>query len=125
LYDTGGPLIVLFQSKVSGNNCKKKERNMPAYMVARVNVKDPVQYEEYKKLAPIAINKYGGEYLTRGGAMDTLEGEPETHRVVIVKFPDYETAQKFYDSPEYTRAKAERENAATGQFIILDGYQPA
>ncbi len=97
---------------------------MPAYLIARVNVKDPVQYEEYKKLAPIAINKYGGKYLTRGGAMETVEGPEETLRVVVVEYPDMETARAFYDSPEYQKAKAAREGAAEGQFVILDGYNP-
>jgi len=97
---------------------------MSAYMVARVNVKDPAQYEEYKALAPIAINKYGGEYLTRGGAMETLEGPEETLRVVLVKFKDMDTARAFYNSPEYTKARDAREGAAEGQFVILDGYNP-
>jgi len=97
---------------------------MPAYLIARVNVKDPVQYEEYRRLAPIAINKFGGRYLTRGGAMETVEGPEETLRVVIVEYPDMETAKAFYDSPEYQKAKAAREGAADGQFVILDGYTP-
>ncbi len=58
---------------------------MTAYMLARINVTDPAQYENYKALAPIAINKYGGTYLTRGGAMETLEGNEETLRVVLFK----------------------------------------
>ncbi|WP_169568667.1 DUF1330 domain-containing protein [Sneathiella limimaris] len=97
---------------------------MPAYMVATITVTDPEQYEQYKALAPIAINKYGGEYLTRGGEMETLEGPEQTQRVVLVKFNDMDTARAFYNSPEYQRAKAAREGAATGQFVILDGYNP-
>ncbi len=94
---------------------------MPAYMVARVNVKDPVQYEEYKALAPIAIKKYGGEYLTRGGEMETLEGPEETLRVVLVKYPDMDAARAFYNSPEYKKARDARAEAAEGSFVILEG----
>ncbi|MEP3244847.1 MAG: DUF1330 domain-containing protein [Sneathiella sp.] len=97
---------------------------MPAYMVARVNVKDPAQYENYKALAPIAIKKFGGEYLTRGGEMETLEGDEETLRVVLVKFPSMTAARDFYNSPEYQKAKAARDGAADGQFVLLDGYKP-
>lgn len=97
---------------------------MPAYMLARINVKDPAQYEEYKALAPIAIKKYGGEYLTRGGEMETLEGPEETMRVVILKYPDMATARAFYDSPEYKKARDARAGAAEGQFVILEGYSP-
>jgi len=97
---------------------------MPAYMVARINVKDPVQYERYKALAPIAIKKFGGEYMTRGGEMETLEGPEETLRVVLVKFPGMDEARAFYDSPEYKKARDAREGAAEGQFVILDGFTP-
>ncbi len=97
---------------------------MPAYMVATIDVKDPAQYEEYKALAPIAIKKFGGEYMTRGGEMETLEGPEQKLRVVLVKFPDMDTARAFYDSPEYKKARDAREGAAEGQFVILDGYTP-
>ena len=97
---------------------------MPAYMVATIDVTDPAQYEEYKALAPIAIKKFGGEYLTRGGAMETVEGPEQTKRVVLVKFPDMDTVRAFYNSPEYKKARDAREGAAEGQFVILDGYTP-
>ena len=94
---------------------------MAAYMIARVSVTDPEQYERYKALSPGAISKYGGEFIARGGETETLEGDDETSRVVIVRFPDMEAARTAYHSPEYTAAKAEREGAADAQFIIVDG----
>ncbi|MFC4270916.1 DUF1330 domain-containing protein [Sneathiella chungangensis] len=94
---------------------------MPAYMIARIDVTDPEQYEVYKSLAPIAIKKYGGRYLTRGGAMETLEGPEETRRVVIVEYPDMAAVKAFYDSPEYKKAREARKDAAEGQFVILEG----
>ena len=39
---------------------------MPAFLIAEVEVTDPVAYEEYKKLAPAAIAAYGGRYVVRG-----------------------------------------------------------
>ena len=94
---------------------------MPAYVIARITVKDPEQYEVYKSLAPIAIKKYGGQYLTRGGAMETIEGPEETQRMVILQFPDMASARAFYDSPEYSKARDARKNAADGQFVLLEG----
>ena len=94
---------------------------MPAYMIARINVTDPEKYDVYKSLAPIAIKKYGGRYLTRGGAMETLEGAEETQRMVVLEYPDMATAKAFYDSPEYRKARDARKNAAEGQFVLLEG----
>jgi uncharacterized protein (DUF1330 family) len=94
---------------------------MAAYLIARVEVTNPDAYENYKKLAADAIAKYDGRYLARGGRMETLEGEEESRRLVIVVFPTLEHAKMFYDSPEYQEAKAAREGAANGQFVVVDG----
>jgi len=94
---------------------------MPAYLIARVNVTDAKKYEDYKKLSPAAIAAYGGKFLSRGGKVETVEGETETRRVVIVEFPDMEAARAFYDSPQYRKARAAREGAAEAQFIIVEG----
>ena len=94
---------------------------MAAYLIARVEVTNPEAYESYKKLAAAAIAKYEGRYLARGGNMETLEGDEESRRVVIVVFPTLEQARTFYNSPEYAQAKAAREGAAKGQFVIVDG----
>jgi uncharacterized protein (DUF1330 family) len=94
---------------------------MPAYLIADVEVTDPVRYEEYKKLAPPAIAKYGGRYLARGGAHETMEGTWVPRRLVILEFPDLAKARAFYQSPEYAEARAARKNAASGNFVIVEG----
>ncbi|CAG0970281.1 hypothetical protein BURK1_01191 [Burkholderiales bacterium] len=95
---------------------------MPAYLIARVNVTDWERYREYMKLTPAAIAAYGGKFIVRGGEMETLEGPAETHRVVVIEFPSYERAKAFYASAEYGEAKAKRAGAATGQFLLVDGF---
>lgn len=94
---------------------------MSAYLIARINVTDMEQYKEYMKLSPGAIANHGGKFIARGGGLVTLEGEEETHRVVIVEFPSSEAAQTFYNSDEYQAAIKKREGAAEGQFIVVDG----
>ncbi len=94
---------------------------MPAYLIARVNVTNMDQYKEYMKLTPAAIEKYGGKFRVRGGEKVTLEGPEEKNRVVMLEFADMDTAKAFYDSPEYQEAKAKREGAAEGSFILLEG----
>ena len=94
---------------------------MPAYLLVDCEVTDPVRYENYKKLAPPAIAKYGGRYLARGGAHETMEGTWLPRRLVILEFPDMARARAFYQSPEYAAARAARKNAATGNFVIVEG----
>lgn len=94
---------------------------MPAYVVAEIEVEDPVRYEEYKKLAPTAIAAYGGRYVARGGRTEVLEGAWSPQRLVIVEFPTLARAQEWWDSPEYAPAKALRQSCARAKLIVLDG----
>ena len=95
---------------------------MTGYIIARVNVTDPAKYEDYKALSPGAVAAHGGRFLVRGGAMKTLEGEPEDRRVVVLEFPTMEAAETFYHSAEYAAAKEKRHGAAEFQMILLEGY---
>jgi uncharacterized protein (DUF1330 family) len=94
---------------------------MPAYLIARVEVTDWDRYHEYTKATPEAIARYGGRFIVRGGEIVTLEGEPESRRLVIIEFPSLARAREFYHSPEYTKVKQLRAGAAIGQFLAVDG----
>ena len=94
---------------------------MAAYVLVDCQVTDPVQYERYRALSPGAIERYGGRFLVRGGATTVLEGEWQPHRVVVIEFPDVETAKRFYDSPEYRVARAARANAARMSMFVAEG----
>ena len=98
---------------------------MPAYGIARLTVTDPAKYEEYKKLVPAALAAYGVKSLSRGGAIEILEGTPDDRRVIVVEFADMDTARAFYNTPEYQAAKAKREGAAELDFIVVDGVPPS
>ena len=96
---------------------------MPAYIVLRVEITDPEQYKEYRQRTPPALQKYGAKFIARSSTVETLEGEPENRRVVIIEFETMEQARNFYNSPEYQSAKVFREGAADAQFILIDGVE--
>jgi uncharacterized protein (DUF1330 family) len=94
---------------------------MTAYLIARIEVHDPEGYEAYKARTPAIIAKFGGRFLVRGGALETLEGEESVGRLVLVEFPDMDAARGFYNSAEYQAAIRIREPASKGQFVIVEG----
>ena len=63
---------------------------------------------------------FGGK--ARSASTETLEGDEETRRVVIIEFPDAAAARAWYESDEYQALKGIREDAGDGQFIIVDGF---
>jgi len=94
---------------------------MAAYLIANVEVTDPVAYEEYRRLAPAAIAAHGGRYLARGGATAVLEGEFAAHRLVILEFPDMARLRAFYDSPEYRPLLAIRQRTSHSTLTAIEG----
>ena len=94
---------------------------MAAYVILDITVNDPAKYEDYKKLAPPAVEACGGKYLVRGGSMEILEGDWKPNRVVILEFQSIEMAKNWINSPEYSDARALRHQTATSHAIVVDG----
>jgi len=94
---------------------------MSAYVIAEVNVTDPDQFAEYRKLVPATIEKYGGRFVVRGGTVETKEGGWSPSRVVVVEFPSMDQARKWYHSSEYAPALAMRLKAAETRLIFVEG----
>lgn len=94
---------------------------MAGILIAYVNVTDPEKYKNYAALTPAAIAHHGGEFLVRGGEVTTIEGEEENRRIVVIRFDTVDQAKTFWASPEYGRAKAEREGAAVFNAVIVEG----
>lgn len=95
---------------------------MPAYAVGRIRTKDWSWLEEYGPVVSALIEKYGGRYLVRGGAVDRLEGEEELADAhVILEFSSMEQARAWYDDPEYAPMIELRQAHADIEFVILEG----
>jgi uncharacterized protein (DUF1330 family) len=94
---------------------------MAAYVVVEITVHDPAGYEEYKKLAPPAVAKYGGKYIARGGKTETLEGDWAPQRLVLLEFPTVAHAKQWLESPEYKPGRELRHKTATTQMIVVEG----
>jgi uncharacterized protein (DUF1330 family) len=95
---------------------------VPAYVVVSVDVKDPVRYEEYKRMVPASLSAYGGRFLVRGGRVHVREGQWSPTRLVILEFPSLERAKAWYDSKEYAEAKALRQATASADLLMVEGF---
>jgi len=94
---------------------------MTAYWIGEHAVTDPATFDEYLRQVIPMIERFGGRYLTRGGAHQVLDGDWHPNRVVIVEFPDMAAIRAFYTSPEYQPLIALRRSAARGVVIAVDG----
>ena len=87
---------------------------------SRVSVRDRAHYPEYLAAARPAFEKFGANFIVRGGAFEVMEGNARD-RNVVVEFADRNTALSCYQSPEYSAAKLIRQKYADTDFIIIEG----
>jgi uncharacterized protein (DUF1330 family) len=95
---------------------------MAAYLVVDTLLDNPELYEQYKARARPIAEQYGGEYLARGGELTNKETDLWTPtRLVLVRFADAATANRFYDSPEYQEVLKISKQSARRTVTVLEG----
>ena len=76
--------------------------------------------KEYAVKASVAVEKFKGKFLIRGGKSLIKEGD-ESPRTVVIEFPSYNEANTFYHSKEYKEAHSILKGHVLRQFQILEG----
>jgi uncharacterized protein (DUF1330 family) len=94
---------------------------MPAYLIADVEVIDQDRYAEYRRQVLPLVQRHGGRFIVRGGRHEVLEGPWRPQRVVIIEFPDMAALKTWYDSAEYRKLIALRQDASRGSLIAVEG----
>ena len=92
------------------------------YMIGDVDIKNIEEYKKYMEKVKPMIESYGGEYLIRGGEIDSLETNLwKPTRIVLVKFPSKKLAMEWYNSDEYKPYKKIRFENATSNILMVEG----
>jgi uncharacterized protein (DUF1330 family) len=96
---------------------------MPAYIIVEIEIHNPAEYEDYKKLTPGSLTNYQGKFIVRGGKTETLEGDWSPQRFVMLEFPTVALAKAWWASEEYAPAKALRQRTASSKMIVVEGVE--
>lgn len=95
---------------------------MAVYLVVDSDLTNPDLYESYKVRAKPLVEKYGGEYLARGGKLSIKEDTLWTPtRMVLIRFPSNEDAERFYQSDEYQEVLKISKQSARRTVFMLEG----
>ena len=95
---------------------------MSGFAIFNIEVKKPEEYKEYvEKVKPIA-EKFGGEYIVRGGETKVLEGTWTYPRTVVIKFPSYEKALECHNSKEYQAGWDLAKNTTERHMQVIEGF---
>ena len=94
---------------------------MVAYVIADVEITNPVEYEDYKRMVPATLEAFGGKFVARGGEVAVLEGAWRPNRLVIIEFESVERARAWWASEEYRAAKELRQQHSVGSLVVVEG----
>lgn len=93
------------------------------YWVAHVDVRDQDAYVSgYIAAARDTLAEYGAVFRVRAGQRQVVEGAARA-RTVVIEFPSYQAALDCYNSDGYQAARAKRDLVATGDLVIIEGYE--
>ena len=84
------------------------------------NIDDANALKDYALKARIAVEKYDGKFLIRGGKKITTEGE-ESPRTAVIEFPSFREAEKFFYSKEYQEAHSILKGVVVRHHQIIEG----
>ena len=94
---------------------------MKGYVVSVYEeINDLELLKKYAEKASIALKKYSGKIIIRGGKSECKEGKPSP-RTVIIEFSSINDAEIFYKSQEYQEAKKILGNSVKRNYQIVEG----
>jgi uncharacterized protein (DUF1330 family) len=108
-------VLYTYEQITAGSNPRKHktgDETMTAFFVATVTIKDPAKFQEYSKKAGETFAAHQGELVIRGKLEKALSGKAKNHAVGIVKFPDHDALNAWYNSAAYQAIIPLRDEAA-------------
>ncbi len=95
---------------------------MKGYLIANYTIHDPATYQKYVAGAMPVLAQYEGKILIGDPNSKILEGQPNQF-FIVVEFESTEAAQRFFDSPEYTKIKHLRISSTKGWVAIATQFE--
>ena len=98
---------------------------MSAYVIGDIKVTDQATFERFRRQVTSVVEKFGGRFVARGGRLETLEGDWRPARLVIMEFPSFEQAKRWYHSEEFRTVKELRKKSAHTSVVLVQGERVA
>lgn len=94
---------------------------MSAYLIAIVKVTDEAWIPDYAAAVHDLAARHDGQYLSRSGNIDTLEGEDlDATLIALIRFPDKARLKAFTEDPDYQPFARARQDGSVSRFYAID-----
>ena len=94
---------------------------MSVYLIAQIQIHDREKYADYEAGFMDIFAKYNGNLLAVDEAPQTLEGEWDFTRTVLLAFPSKGDADDWYRSDEYQALAQHRHAASDANIAVIQG----
>jgi len=92
---------------------------MSACVIGHITVKDAEKWAQYRAQVPVTLAPWGAELLFRGQRAGILAGNHAHLDTVVIRFPDADTVNAWYNSPEYQALIPLRQQAADLDLVVF------
>jgi len=94
---------------------------MSCYLIAQIVIHDREEYQKYLQSYDEVFSKFKGIVMAADENPTVLEGEWPYTRTVLIRFPDRQEAERWYNSPEYRRIVVHRHNSSSANIVLVEG----
>ena len=92
-------------------------------ILVALHVHDDSVYDEYRARMKPILHSIGGYFRRDFRISESLaEGDPSVNRVFIISFPDKPTMDRFFNDPDYKKARAEFFDASVSHTDTVAAY---
>jgi uncharacterized protein (DUF1330 family) len=94
---------------------------MKGYLILDFTINDFEGFKQYIEEIPAFIARHGGRYLVQGVVPETMEGDWQPERMVVLEFPSTARAREFLKDPEAQSLFAVRHTTTTSKLVLAEG----
>lgn len=91
-----------------------------ACLIGRVKVRNAEKWDAYRRGIPATLVPWNATLVARGSGPVVLAGETDETDMVVIRFPDLETIERWYRSDAYQALVPLRQEAAD---VVIVGYR--
>ncbi len=91
-------------------------------IIAQLKFTDEARYRRYQNAFAPVFAKFNGRLVAAEEEAQVLEGDWPNDKVVILEFPDRDSAMTFQTSPEYQEIASDRVGGADATVLMVRSY---
>lgn len=95
---------------------------MSCYIVSQMTFTDRAVYDRYQSRFMGVFRKFNGRVLAADESPTVAEGKWNGEKIVILEFPDEESARRFATSPEYQEIAVDRVKSTQSVVLYVHGF---